>query len=253
MIRFFNHNREVSSDIKMSQIKKGDKFSDGFIVKKKYFFDNEKNYVIYLSTDNEVKYRLKESNNSIDKISNLGVIKSQLEIIIPFFRKDLNIQLANVYKLAILDEKDSAISLLENLNKQIVSRKQLVKKFIYLGTPLLTSFLFYVIMYFISLNYSYIFLFSGIGSFLSISRQLNKIEFNTSETTIFYFGFAIFKYLYSLFSSIILILLYKSNILNIEFKSNNENFFLIILVLLGSFCESLIPNIFEKLGEKIEK
>lgn len=261
IIKIFIKRREITSNIKTNQIKKGDFFSDGNIVKKKYFFDNDKDYIIYLNQDNQIQYKLRKPlSNEINKIAKLGFIKGQLEILFAWFRKDLNLQLANVYKLGLLGEADNAIYALEILEREIENRKKLLKKFFYLITPILISILFYLSIFILEkidylseyYKYRYIILFSGIGSFLSISININSIEFNTSETPIFYFCFAFFKYLHSIFSSILLILLYKSKIINIEINTSSEDMLFIILATLGGFSGKLIPNIFDKISRKLE-
>ncbi|WP_143403916.1 hypothetical protein [Fusobacterium polymorphum] len=65
-----------------------------------------------------------------------------------------------------------------------------------------------------------------------------------------YFIFALFRYIYSLFSAILLVFLYKSNIINIKLNGTSEEKFIILLATLGGFSAKLIPNIFEKYGEK---
>ncbi len=131
----------------------------------------------------------------------------------------------------------------------------------YLITPIFLSIFLYLFIYILVFSENTILqmifdnklliIFSGVGSFLSISKNIDKIEFNTNETVWSYFIFAFFKYINSLFCSIMLIVLYKSELINIEFKVKNNDLLEGILSVLGSFSEGLIPNIFDKLAGKI--
>ena len=67
-----------------------------------------------------------------------------------------------------------------------------------------------------------------------------------------YFIFAFFKYLTSLFSAILLVFLYNSNIVNIKIEGTSEEYVIRLLATLGGFSENIVPNIFEKFGEKIQ-
>lgn len=257
-------NLYIDSNLKFSEVKKGMIFSDGSEVEKKYFYDNDKNYIIFLNQNKEIIYKIRgKSTNSIDKVKKIALVNGELNLITNYFRKDLNLQMAYVYKLAILNDVKSAEASLELLEKEIISRKKILKQFTYLIAPIIISFVLYCLSFgnlFIKndiLKILYdnkvLIIFSGIGSFLSISKNIDKIEFNSSETTRSYFIFAVFKYINSGFCSLMLIILYKSKLINIKFENVDEGLFLGILATLGSFSEGLIPNIFDKLAKKINE
>lgn len=264
-MRFFpKKGREITKEFNPSQIRKNDYFSDGSIVLKKYFYDNEKGYIIFLNQNNEVKHKLKPGEvDSLDKVNKLSLIDGELTLINNLFRVDLNLQMAYVYKLAILNNINAAQETLDLLYNEVISRKKLLKKFVYLASPILLSILFYIISYLgnwlnsdffkMLLKYNSLIIFSGIGNFLSISKNIDKIEFDSRETLMSYFIFAFFKYIHSSLSSILLIILYRSNLINLEVKNVNSDLFLKILVTIGSFCESLVPNIFDKIGNSLDK
>lgn len=100
-------------------------------------------------------------------------------------------------------------------------------------------------------KYKEIFLFSGIGNFLSIAKNIKDIEFDSSETSISYFVFALFKYFTSLFSAILLVILYNSDIVNLKLGEASEQNAIRLLATLGGFSQNIVPNIFKKFEEKI--
>lgn len=246
-----------------SQLRQGMKLADGAVIKKKYYFSNEKDYVIFLNQDKEVKYKI---NKVVKLIDGTALVSGELYSIINLFRKDLNLQMATIYKLLIEDDVQIATKGLETLKKEISSRKKMLKQFTYLGAPVIFSLMVYVIFSILNLvNVSFelkilevlcfnkkLIIFSGIGNFLSISKNLKKIEFDSSETPISYFVFAFFKFLNSSVCSVMMIILYKSNLINITFEGKEKGLFLIILAVLGGFSESLIPNIFENLAKQYQ-
>ncbi|MGL5796651.1 MAG: hypothetical protein ACRCYT_00450 [Cetobacterium sp.] len=266
----FNKSKKyVNEKMKFSEVRKGMFFSDDSEVKKKYFYDNNKNYIIFLNQNKEIIYKIRGiEKNSIDKIKKIALVNGELNLVPNLFREDLNLQMAFIYKLAILNDPESSEKALILLENGILSRKKILKQFTYLITPIFLSMILYfltLILYFLTFiaifnnqgilkiifKHKILIIFSGIGSFLSISKNIDKIEFNTSETVWSYFIFSSFKYVNSLFCSIMLILLYTSKLINIEFKAQNEELFMMILATLGSFSEGLIPNIFDKLSGKI--
>lgn len=253
-------NKEIK---KPSEYRDGDKFSDGNVLKKKFFFDDKINYIIYLNKNNEVKYRIgPENENCLSKIRDLSMVAGEILLLSIFLKKDLNLKLAYIYKLAILNQKEEAERDLEALKKSIFSRKKMLKQFVYLLTPVILSIVFYLlstILYIIPLDslkiiykYKTVFLFVGMGSFLSISKNIKNIEFETTEMIKSYFIFAFFKYLHSLFSGTLLIFLCNGNIVNIRIEGASQEAFVRTLAVIGSFSESLVPNIFDNLGKNIK-
>ncbi|WP_270466120.1 MULTISPECIES: hypothetical protein [Fusobacterium] len=238
----------MGKDVDFGSYRKGDKFQDGSFLKRKYFFDNEKEYIIYLNSEDEVKYKTNLSSNSIHKLENLPLIIGEINNLYPFLKKDLNLKLAYIYKLGLLNEIEVGNKEVKELLKIIEARKKIIKQFSYLLIPLiglLFSFLFEI-----KFKRELVFTFASIGCFISISTNINDIEFNTEEMVKSYFIFALFRYIHSLFSAILLVFLYKSNIINIKLNGTSEEKFIILLATLGGFSAKLIPNIFEKYGEK---
>lgn len=249
-----------------SKIKKGHIFNDGDKLKIKYFFNNESHEIIYLNSNNQVKYKIKgNSETCLNKLKNLSLVDGELISLPIFFKKDLNLKMAHIYKLALNNEQENSQNEIEILYNSIINRKRILKQFIYLFTPVILSILLYLFFFLISyfkekiffnnlkliIEYKSIFIFAGIGNFLSTSKNIKNIEFDSSEMKTSYFIFAFFKYLTSLFSAILLVFLYNSNIINIKIEGTSEEYVIRLLATLGGFSENIVPNIFEKFGEKI--
>lgn len=261
----FGRYKHIDENTKMNQIRENFIFSNGSIVKKVYFFNNDKRTIIFLDKNGEVKYRIgSPSTNCLDKLLNLSLVNGEL-LNIKFFKEDLNLKMAYIYKLGLENKEDNAQVEVDSLIKLINNRKKLLKQFTYLGTPLIfTVFLFLFILFldkvnFLSgysffnviLEYKSIIIFSGIGNFLSVSKNIKKIEFDTGETQTIYIFFSFFKYLTSLFSAILLVFLYNSNIINFKIQGSSTEAVIRILSVLGGFFENIVPNIFEKINNKI--
>ena len=236
---------------KPSKYKKNNEFSDGSKVKKKYFFDDDKNYIIYLDTQNEVRYKTNSDFDANAKIRNLPTIVAEISEIWSFFKKDLNLRLAHIYRLGLLNNFDVADEEVGKLIKIIDSRKRIIKKICYLMIPLISiiTFCFYSIIF--NKEIAKIICFSSMGCFLSVSTTLKDIEFDTEETVTSYSIFSFFKLATSIFSSILLIRLYKCNLLNKELMAVFGEGIIFILAALGGFSSKLVPDIFKKYEQKI--
>lgn len=252
---------------KPSKIKKNHIFNDGDKLKTKYFFNDELHTIIYLNYDNQVKYKMGPNvKTCLNKLKNLSFVNGELISLPNFFKKDLNLKMAYIYKLALSNEEENAQDEIRVLYNSIINRKKLLKQFMYLFTPLILSISLYLIFsginYFeekeffkslkLIIEYKNVFIFAGIGNFLSTSKNIKNIEFDTSETKLAYAIFAFFKYLTSLFSAILLVFLYNSDIINIKIGMDSKEYIIRLLATLGGFSENIIPNIFEKFEEKVQ-
>ena len=119
----------MGKDVDFGSYRKGDKFQDGSFLKRKYFFDNEKEYIIYLNSEDEVKYKTNLSSNSIHKLENLPLIIGEINNLYPFLKKDLNLKLAYIYKLGLLNEIEVGNKEVKELLKIIESLKKIINQF----------------------------------------------------------------------------------------------------------------------------
>lgn len=257
---------EQKKSNKPSEMKRGHPFKDGDKLKFKYFFDDEEYMIIYLNYKNQVKYKIeKNQKNCLNKLKKLSLVDGELLSLPFFFKKDLNLKMAHIYKLALNNEQENSQNELDRLYDNIINRKKILKQFIYLFTPIFLSLLLYLFFLIVNsfekkfffnslrliIEYKSIFIFAGVGNFLSTSKNIKNIEFDTSEMKTSYFIFAFFKYLTSLCSATLLIFLYKSNIINIKLPGTSEQYIIRLLAVIGGFSENIVPNIFEKINKKI--
>lgn len=241
---------------------KGYPFEKGNKVKKRYFFNLDANYVIFLDSNNDIRYRIGSDHGCLDELVDLNSVVCDL-VFIPYnCKKDLCQYLAKIYLLAFEDKIENAIKNIDLLKEMIVERKKIIKKITYISTPLLFSIVLMVLFYVLAATsivdfefyskYKYLVLFATIGNYISVSHNLNKIEFYTHETFGFYILFSIFKYITSIFSAILLLLLYISGVINIKLNILNETQLIAILSTIGGYAEVMIPNIFEKMSKMME-
>lgn len=246
----------------MKCYKNGEKLYDGSTIKKLYFFNYEKGFIIFLNQNKEVKYRIVNKLGYSFKIDLpiLQFIENDILEIPNFFRKDLNLSLAYYFSKGILrdnenkeiieEQQEKMTIALKEMQIKIIERKKFLKKLIYLVTPLLLGTSMSLIAFISKFNFDLI-LFSSIGSFILNFKNINKIEFDSSEVVSSYILFSILKYCQSIICSYLLVYLYKSKIINITTTVEKDKF-INILYILGSFSENLVPNIFSKFESKIK-
>lgn len=247
----------------MKKYKIGERLEDGSIIKKLYFFNYEKGFIIFLDQNKEIKYRIVNTLGYSFKINLplLQVIQNEILEIPNWFRKDLNSDLAFYFRECIIENDMSLENIeskkmeiqtnLENLQNKIKERKKFLKKIVYLITPIfLTCILLNSILVFdIKFLNKDLILYSFLGNFISIFKNINKIEFQSAEEFKSYIIFAALKYFQAIICSYLLVYLWESKIITIQLgenSSSSKNVFYI----LGAFSENLVPNIFSKFEDK---
>lgn len=245
---------ESKTKIKPTTYKKKHRFDDGSLLKEKYFANNKDHYIIYKNENNEVKYKCSKNV----EIEGIEQIIAELSIMPRYFKTDLNLHLAKIYDLALSNNLNGNKELLSNLESKIQNRNKIIKKISYLLTPTIIIILYYLFYFTVGKNieilkeYATLPFFTYLGSFITIVAKLDSITFESGETSRYYIIFSIFKFIIGILSSIMLIVFYKSGVVNLKIDIPS-NYLISILSSLGGYSEKLVPNIFENISKKINK
>ncbi len=93
--------------------------------------------------------------------------------------------------------------------------------------------------------YLYAIVFGGFGGYLSISININKLELETEGNNVLHIVTSISRVFIAMISSLVVLVMIKSNIFLGLLNESNENFEFVIysFCVLAGFSESFIPNI----------
>ena len=238
---------ENKQELKMNQIKEGHVFSDGSILRKKYFFNTEEKMIIYLDENNEVRYKLgTKKENCLSKLKRLSGVVSEMISLPTFLKNDLNLRLAYIYKLSFDNMQEQAEQVLEEMNKIIIERQRTVKKMVYLFMPIIITLLLQVNRFFNN-DYANLLTAIGIGNVFSNIFHLKRKHFEGTEPVLSYVLYSIYKYLIAYFVTLIVMFLQYIGVLHITIDISKANVETInIFAILGFVFGLISPNIPER-------
>lgn len=229
-------------------VKVGEKFK-GHRVKQIYYFDNDKDFIIFKNENNQVIFFAQK------QISNISALIGQCNLMREIACSEDSKRWIDAQKAAALNEYfcDNEKKSKEILQECIaVSEKKEVarKKLFYIGTYLSIVLLLLIALLFVSfkgfnediLKILKLIMFGAFGGFISLNSRLEKIEFNLNEGTLSYILVSIYKIAFSCVSSIIVYFLIDSDMILSPLKEVHGITY--IAATLAGFSESLLPNIF---------
>lgn len=260
-IENFKNNSDL--DVKKTE-KKRKKMTDyrvgGYIynykIKKVYFADNDRKFIILKLEDNDevtvfgetpkkIVHLLAECNyltkNFVKNKKNKEMLEYQRAVAI------------NTYLIGE-EEKSKEIldKLLNKLQEKIVLRKKLSYIGVYLiiiiimiGVCATGGFIQQLEQY---MKYVKIATFGSFGGFIALNVKLKDIKFDISESTLSYIMVSLYKLVFSMISSIISYFFIESELILSAIKNNSNSIYLIYTIAtLAGFSESLLPSIFKNL------
>lgn len=236
---------------KLSGISAG-KTVNGQTVKKVYYYDEEKNYIIFKNDLNEVVYlgnmQVSEITSYLGECNFLRDMAHGKRI-----KKWVDYQKASALNEFFLGKNDKSVEILnkctEVVKQKEVSRKKMVYIGVYLGITILLLIAWLIMrMYFPEFEYMQyisIALFGAFGGFISLNYRLEKVNFCISEGTLSYIVVSVYKMAFACISSIIFYLLIQSDIILSAVKQSDGVAYVIATI--AGFSERLLPNIFAKI------
>ena len=226
-------------------------------IKKIYFANNEKNFIILKLEDNdevivfgetpkEIVHLLAECNYLTKNFVKNKKRKEMFEY-----------QRAVAINTYLIGEEEKSKEILHKLLNKLQEKIVLSKKLSYIGVYLIIIIIMiflcifgdrieYLIKY---MKYIKIATFGSFGGFIALNVKLNDIKFDISESTISYITVSIYKLVFAMISSIISYFFIESELILSVIKNNNTNSLYLIYTIatLAGFSESLLPNMFKNI------
>ena len=240
---------------RLDKVKIGDNFK-GDIVKQKYFYDNDKNFIIFKNDKDEVIYYGREQITNISSaLGKCNYIKELLHS--KRMKKWIDAQKAAALNEFFLGNKEKSEEILEVSIETAENTERARKRLIYVGVYLIAVSLLMIILILTKnfypewqyMKYLEIVIFGSFGGFVSLNTRLEKIEFSLYETTWSYVLVSVYKIAFACISSIIIYFLIESDIILSVLK--NSPGVIYIAATLAGFSESLLPNVFSGLEKDI--
>lgn len=246
---------EKECQMRLDNIKEGETFK-GSKVKRKYFYDNKREFIIFKNENDEVVFF---SGKQITNISSLlGQCNLMKELTFSKkFKNWIDMQKAWALNEFFLDNEEKSKEVLaeciETAKHKEMARKKLIYIGVYLGMVvflvLLMALLQYISPEWQYMKYLNIMIFGSFGGFISLNTRLEKIEFSLYERTWSYILVSIYKITFACISSIIVYFLIESDMVLSALKDSQGIIY--IAATLAGFSESLLPNIFSGIEKDI--
>lgn len=242
-------------ELRLDNVKVGDIFK-GHIVKKKFYYDNEKGFFIFGNEKDEVIFFSQKQVTEISQL--LGRCNLMRDMVHSRKMKSwIDAQKASALNEFFCEHKEKSEEILKECIEMAEKRELARKKMIYIGTYLGVTMIFLLLILLsnrfninkTTIKYLYICMFGAFGGFISLNTRLEKIEFRLYEGTLSYILVSIFKLAFSCLSSIVVYFLIESDLILSAFK--NSPGIIYIAAALAGFSESLLPNIFSGLEKDI--
>ena len=230
----------------------------GVKIKKIYFANKEKEFIILKGEEDnnihvfggdlsEIEYLLAECKYMTESLT---ARDKELEM--------FDYQRAIAINTFLLGQKENSKKILIELREKLQQRKILFKKLWYIGIFLSVTVIMILGSVFIKewiyAKFIRIATFGAIGGFISLNIRLNEIKFEISDSTISYIFVSLYKVIFSMLASIIVFFLIESDFILgiIKTESSNQLYFLYVISTLAGFSESLLPNIFKGIEDKVK-
>ncbi len=255
--KFLNQNQLIMSeaikkleDYNEGDVFRGEKITTLYSAQPKYliFEGNDSGEVTLASSDDAIKKNWSHISAPISTIS--GYLTTQVE------KKKYVDQIGLAYKDAAEGNLVEAREICDEVLKDIKIYKGNVRKgrFYYLLSCLGMVFLVILFSYFLKeynlieeiTPYFYYMTYASIGGFLSVSRNIKKLEIDASEFGWFQVVYGAIRILIAMFSGLIIFVLIKSELLLPKLNSPDNFYVVSLLAIAAGFSESLVPNLLNR-------
>lgn len=246
---------EKEEKMRLDNIKEGEEIK-GNIIKQKYFYDNNRQFIIFKNEKNNVVFL------GAKPITNISSLLGQCNLMKELthskcFKNWIDRQEAWALNEFFLDNEEKSTRVLEECIETAKHKERARKKMIfigmYLGMVMIILLLMAILQYFCPdweyMKYLNIMMFGAFGGFVSLNTRLEKIEFVIHERTWSYILVSIYKMVFACVSSIIVYFLIESDMMLSALKDSHGIIY--IAATLAGFSESLLPNIFSGIEKDI--
>lgn len=242
----------------MTEYRVGDSIS-GYKLKKIYFVNNEKKFIIAKVEGVEVKVFGETPVEIIDLLGECKFLTNEL-IKKQSNREIFEYQRALAINTYLVGEKEESKKILEKLLSKLQEKNVIMKKFYYVGVYLFIIVLMILISILGSnigfleqyMKYIKIATFGSFGGFIALNIKLKEVKFEVMESTGIYIIMSIYKLVFAMISSIVSYFFIESDIILGILKNNTSNHMYLIYTIatLAGFSESLLPNVFKNIEKE---
>lgn len=167
--------------------------------------------------------------------------------------------------LAYVEAIENNIENAQKICNRIIDRIEIYKvnigRFYYLVSCLSIVVLNLVISFFLKkysfipeiIPHFYIMTYASIGGFVSIAKDIKKIQIDASDFGLFQFFYGVIRILISMFSGLIIYVLIRSELILPELSKQENIFVICVLAVVAGFSETFLPNLLQKIERGDEK
>lgn len=247
-------NNEPKMTKKISDYREGDNYK-GKKIKRLYFCNSQKKYIIIKTTDNIVRVCGASPENITHQLAECKYLTESIKS--KKAKEWYDYQRATAINAYLIGKEDESKIILKELTNKLQQRQIIKKKILYIGVFLSIT----IGMLLISIGFSswytafrytkYIKIatFGAIGGFISLNIKLKDMKFEISESTISYIIVSIYKVVFAMLTAIISYFLIESDLILSSIKNSSTNYLYLVYTIatLAGFSESLLPNIFKNI------
>jgi|WetSurSiteA1Bulk_404760.scaffolds.fasta_scaffold02268_2 hypothetical protein len=239
------------ADYNEGDIYKGETITTLYAAKPDYLiFEGNDSGEVTVATDNpEIRKRCSEISQQISIVTEYLVTRRQKQKYID--------QIGLAYTEAIEGNIEEA----KKISNKLITRIELYKinlgRFYYLLSCLSIVIIALVFSYFLKryrfipeiIPQFFIMTYASIGGFLSVAKDIKKIQVDSAEFGWFQWFYGATRILISMLSGLIIYVLVKSELILPGLNAENNDYIVCMLAIVAGFSESMIPNLLKRIEE----
>lgn len=249
-----NEQTEIKQTKKISDYREGDKYK-GKRIKRLYFCNSEKKYMIIKTEDNIVRVCGASPENITHQLAECKYLTESIKS--KKTKEWYDYQRATAINAYLMEKEEESIIILNELINKLHQRQIINKKLSYIGIFLCITIGMLLVSMGLSVfwvtfpytKYIKIATFGAIGGFISLNIKLKDMKFEVSESTISYIIVSVYKVVFAMLTASISYFLIEADLILSSIKSSSGNYLYLVYTIatLSGFSESLLPNIFKNI------
>ena len=231
---------------------KGEVITTLYTAKSEYLiFEGDKSGEVTVATDNlDLRKRCSEISTRISIITEYLITKKEKQKFVD--------QIGLAYSEAIEGDIEGAKRICDKLIDRIELYKSNIGRFYYLLSCLSIVVIAILFSYLLKkykfipeiIPHFYIMSYASIGGFLSVAKDIKKIQIDPSDFGWFQVFYGAIRILISMLSGLIIYILIKSELILPNLNLQDNIYVIFILAIAAGFSESMIPNLLKKIEDE---
>jgi hypothetical protein len=240
------------SDYNEGDTYRGELISKLYAARQDYLiFEGDNSGEVTVATDKQdLRKRVSEIGPKISLITEYLYSKKE--------KKKFVDQIGLAYSEAIEDNLANAGKICDKLITRIELYKNNIGRFYYLLSCLSIVLISITISFFLKkynfipeiLPHFYIMTYASIGGFLSVAKDIKKIQIDSSDFGWFQFIYGSVRILISMFSGLVIYILIRSELIFPELNRQENIFVICVLAVVAGFSETFLPNLLQKIEKE---